>query len=86
MSKQSTKVKVSMAMIVFALLEIPIVHLIAPMFHPEVAPYVSTGGGSIIGQTNVYLQLLPYVLAYLSAPVIFVWGLVIFRKSKRNIE
>jgi len=78
------KKRTPLVMMIFSLVLIPLVHLTAPMFHAEVAPYVSTGSGSIIGQTNVYMQLLPYVLAYLAAPVIFIWGVILFRKSKAS--
>jgi len=63
---------------------IPLVHLVAPLFYPEVPQYVSTGEGSIIGQTNVYAQLIPYVVAYLLAPVLLVWSLVKLIRAKKK--
>ena len=72
-------------LLVLSLAMIPLVHLVAPLFYPEVPKYVSTGEGSIIGQTNVYAQLLPYVIAYLLAPVLFVWSLVkLFKANKAD--
>jgi hypothetical protein len=69
--------------IVIGVVIIPLVHFIAPMFYSATPNYVATGEGSIIGQTNVAAQLAPFVLAYISAPILVVWGSVRLMKSRR---
>ena len=54
--------KKAFALIIIPLLLIPAVHVFAPMFYAEVPDQVATSGGSIIGKTNVYAQLIPYML------------------------
>ena len=73
-------------MIILGLPVIPAVHLLAPLFIPDAPSYVATTAStSIMAKTNVYLQLLPFMLAYLSAPLLVILGMVrFFRNRKRQ--
>ena len=74
--------QITAILIIYGLIVIPLVHYVAPMFFSETPEYVATQGGSIIGQTNVYAQLVPYAIAWLSAPVALLWALVRVLKKK----
>jgi hypothetical protein len=78
--------KKAVLLIIISLLLIPYVHIFAPMFYAEVPEKVATNSGSIIGQTNVYAQLFPYVLAYLFSPVMLIIGGLKLLKSKRGSQ
>lgn len=78
------KYKQSMILIFIAVLIIPLAHWILPMLYSSAPSYVSTGQGSIMGQGhNIYLQLLPYVVAYLLAPILLIKGIILLKKQRK---
>ena len=74
------------AILIFGLLMIPLVHLIMPFFISSEPAFVPAGGGSgsIMAATNVYQQIIPYVLAYLFAPIFVISALLMLRKNKKS--
>jgi len=72
--------------IIIGIVVIPLVHLISPLFYSDTLEYVAVEGGSIVGQGhNIYLQVLPYFVAYFSAPIFLISGLVQkIKKYKQN--
>lgn len=78
------KNNLTLSLLIYALLIIPLVHFATPLFFNDGPQYVSTGEGSIIAQTNVYAQLAPYLFAYLSGPLALVWGFVRVWKQRKS--
>ncbi len=86
MTRMINKTKLYWVLLAYALLVIPLVHWVAPFFQAAVPDYVATESGSIIGQTNVYAQLAPYLIAYLTAPIVFFFSVFKLVKSYRKVS
>ena len=79
-----SKKQLGYGLLAMSFLLIPAVHLLMPFFISTEPSFVPAGGGSgsIMAATNVYAQVMPYIVAYSLTPVLWIAAFFLLRSKK----